>query len=994
MIPYQLQLTNFLSYRETAVLDFTGIHLACISGLNGAGKSSLLDAMTWALFGKSRSKSDDDLVNRRAVLNGDQAEIQLTFALEGNTYRVIRRKKAGRSAVLELQLQTGDERWKALTEGGVRETQAAIETLLRMNYDTFINASFLLQGQADEFTTKTASKRKEILADLLGVSQWDQYRERVAEQRRQTEGTLNLRDAQLVDIEQELGEEEERQTALQTVQAELDALSERLQAKEELLQAKRRVATAVSQQQETLKSLSRSLDQARHTLANRQETHQQRQAEADAQQALLNEAAAIAAQFAALQTAETALADWQAKADEFNRLQQARRPHELAITQERSRLQQQKEQLTAQAAQAQTAAAERETVLAAQTELQQQLATLSQQIEQLTAQEAAWREAEQQVQRLTHQRQLWQQAQQQLQAKAARIEKLAAEQTAVSQNKQQAEKLLTTARTSLADLGQAHARHATAQAERDNLQAEQPRLRQQMDKMKERIERLQVEAEGTCPVCGQSLTEDHRQAVLAEVQAEGTELGDHYRTNRERLKVLEAELAALTQQLRQQPALEKEQETQQNRLARAEARLTEIETAVAEWQASEAAELEKLNQQLADQSDLQAAQKQAAALTAAVSQKETLAQQRQAAERQLSRQEARLAEIDKITAVWQTEGEAALAAVSQKLADDNLLPAAQTALAELDEQLAALAYDAEAHAAARQTRRELAPAAERQQALRQAQAAFKPLQDSLADLDRQIAEQETLVADLETQKETAVAQLAALTADSDGLPDLERTVHDLREEKIQISQRVGAAEQRIKVLDDLRQRRATLKVERADISQRIQRLKLLEKACGRDGVQALLIEQALPDIEERANELLERLTGGQMRVSFETQRQLKSRDATVETLDIRIIDNVGERPYENYSGGEQFRVNFAIRLALSQLLAKRAGARLQTLVIDEGFGSQDPGGRQRLVEAINTIQDDFQRILVITHIDELRDAFPTRIEVEKTATGSAVSVIG
>ena len=109
-------------------------------------------------------------------------------------------------------------------------------------------------------------------------------------------------------------------------------------------------------------------------------------------------------------------------------------------------------------------------------------------------------------------------------------------------------------------------------------------------------------------------------------------------------------------------------------------------------------------------------------------------------------------------------------------------------------------------------------------------------------------------------------------------------------------------------------------------------------------------------------------------------------------MDIHIRDHAGERPYDNYSGGEQFRVNFAIRLALSQLLAKRAGARLQTLVIDEGFGSQDPNGRQRLIEAINTIQGDFKRILVITHIDELRDAFPNRIEVQKTSSGSQIAL--
>ena len=93
-----------------------------------------------------------------------------------------------------------------------------------------------------------------------------------------------------------------------------------------------------------------------------------------------------------------------------------------------------------------------------------------------------------------------------------------------------------------------------------------------------------------------------------------------------------------------------------------------------------------------------------------------------------------------------------------------------------------------------------------------------------------------------------------------------------------------------------------------------------------------------------------------------------------------------------YSGGEAFRVKFAIRLSLSEVLAQRAGARLQTLVIDEGFGSQDAQGRQRLIEAINLIKQDFAKILVITHIEELKDAFPTRIEVVKGDTGSVIHV--
>jgi exonuclease SbcC len=85
-------------------------------------------------------------------------------------------------------------------------------------------------------------------------------------------------------------------------------------------------------------------------------------------------------------------------------------------------------------------------------------------------------------------------------------------------------------------------------------------------------------------------------------------------------------------------------------------------------------------------------------------------------------------------------------------------------------------------------------------------------------------------------------------------------------------------------------------------------------------------------------------------------------------------------------------VNFAIRLALSRLLARRAGAQLRTLFIDEGFGTQDTQGRERLVEAIHAIQDEFDLILVITHIEELKEAFPARIEVTKTDAGSQVEM--
>jgi exonuclease SbcC len=231
-------------------------------------------------------------------------------------------------------------------------------------------------------------------------------------------------------------------------------------------------------------------------------------------------------------------------------------------------------------------------------------------------------------------------------------------------------------------------------------------------------------------------------------------------------------------------------------------------------------------------------------------------------------------------------------------------------------------------------------------------------------------------------------KFAALAVDAD---DMRSALDKLRLEARVATEELGAARQRLSALETLSKRRAEKTATRDKLAKEQGMFEELREAFGKRGVPAMIIEAAVPEIENKANELLQRMTAGRMNVRFETQRETQAGDVR-ETLDIKISDELGTRPYENYSGGEQFRVNFAIRIALSQLLARRAGAQLQTLIVDEGFGSQDAQGREKLVSAINSIADDFRLILVITHIDELKDAFPAQITVTKTGEGSVVEV--
>jgi exonuclease SbcC len=626
-----------------------------------------------------------------------------------------------------------------------------------------------------------------------------------------------------------------------------------------------------------------------------------------------------------------------------------------------------------------------EAARAEQSRLSAERAALAERDEALHAARAA-------LQELEGERRLWQQEVGQLEAAQREIAALRQAEADVQANRQQAEEELARLEKQAVELARQRERHAIARGDLDRLRAELPGLEAEMKRLKQRIDQLEDETAGSCPTCGQPLTESHREQVLAEVQREGTMRGDHWRDNKQKIVALEAEIPLLEQGIRDGERLDRDRRSQEQRLAAAVARLEETARKIETWEAEGAPRLAELTETLAETAELAALQQRVQELSQDMQERALLEKAYNAAQQRLSDAIARQETIRRALEAWEGEGRATLESVTARLESDEIAPEAQAELARLAEAVADLGYDEAAHAATRQTRDELAEAPQRHQALKEAEAAVRPVQETLAELIGQQQEQEIQVAEQRAQHEAAAGALAQLEQDAGDVARAEQELFGLREQEIEAVRRVGAVQQSLAVLEQQRQRKGELQGEKDRLNQQIRRLDLLEKSCGRDGVQALLIEQALPEIEADANELLERLSGGEMRINFATQRELRSRDGLAETLDITISDNAGERPYENFSGGEQFRVNFAIRLALSRILARRAGARLQTLVVDEGFGSQDVEGQQRLVEAINVIREDFKRVLVITHVSELRDAFPRRIEVMKGPSGSQIAV--
>jgi exonuclease SbcC len=863
VIPQKLSLTNFMCYRQAA-LDFAGIHVACLAGENGAGKSALLDAITWALWGRSRAKRDDELIHGTPPYppGQDEMAVEFTFELGGQTYRVLRRRKGGKrgSTVLDFQVlvlpsvpPTRGEggRWRSIAEGSIRATQDKIERLLRLNYDTFVNSAFLRQGRADEFTVKTPAERKRVLGDILGLDRWVVYEERAKERLRAIQAEAEAIQLRLEEIKAELARRPTYEAEFQTAQAavvELSVAVQEAQTAYHQIETARMELRHVEMQIADLGAQIARIERDLEALAEERRGRETRLAEYERLLARVDE---IKTGYAAYQRAVEQERELGAKLRQSVELYGRRTALEAKLAEARHRLETEREVIARRSAELKSRLPD-EPLLAEREEVQAQLIHLAQ----------------------------------------------------LSESRQAAREDL--------------ARIAEEQVE---LRTRNEALRTEMDALKEKITLLE-RAEAECPLCGQSLTDEHRLRLLDQFQADGRARGDAYRANLATVEELAERARALEDQI-----------VQSDQLLR----------------------------------DLPALQRQGAALA------ERVAQGQQAAE-----------------ALEAAQAERAI--VEQRLATEDYAPEERAALAQVLALAVELGYDAEAHEAARQAVAEGQVFAERKARLDVAQTGMQEEQAALQRLAEAAQRSRQQIETALAHREELEGQAGELRERLQDAPAIEAELQRVRREEAAARQRLGAAQQRLEACKALEQQQADKLKRRNELAAGQSIYDELRIACGVQGVPAMIIEAAVPEIEVEANRLLARMTGGRMHMRFDTQRETQAGEVR-ETLEIKIADELGTREYSLYSGGEAFRVDFAIRVALSKILARRAGAQLQTLVIDEGFGTQDAQGRERLVEAINAIQDDFARVLVITHIDELKDAFPARIEVTKTQDGSVVEVV-
>jgi exonuclease SbcC len=227
--------------------------------------------------------------------------------------------------------------------------------------------------------------------------------------------------------------------------------------------------------------------------------------------------------------------------------------------------------------------------------------------------------------------------------------------------------------------------------------------------------------------------------------------------------------------------------------------------------------------------------------------------------------------------------------------------------------------------------------------------------------------------------------------------DIAHLTQDKREResyKTTLSQRVGGLNAKLESIASAEAQWKEYRDETTIVARTLNDYQTLAQAFGIDGIQYMIIRGIVPEIMHRANDILAAMTGGRMAVDFRTEREQKSNQKIVNSLDVWITSMAGgSRPYNSHSGGEKVKIALAVTLALADIKARRAGAQLGMLFIDEP-PFLDADGTEAYADALSNIatRNPSMRILAISHDPAMKARFPQNITVTSGDNGSEVSV--
>ncbi|MBA7498356.1 Chromosome partition protein Smc [subsurface metagenome] len=849
MIPVKLALKNFLSYGEDVPpLDFTQFHIACLSGNNGQGKSALLDALTWAVWGEGRKASQEKKADNSLLRIGKKdMQVEFVFDLEGDRYRIIRTfsltKKGSRSG-LEFQVfSEEDNEYISLTCPSLRKTQERITKTLRIDYKTFINSAFILQGRIDEFSRKSARERKEILSEILGLSRYDELANLAKSHLKEINNIIMTKESRLEYIYQEMANLDFYKEKIKELSESYKGISQKIKIEEVRVGKLKEQINLLKHKSEQYAELESRIEQYKQEIARGQKQIELRKKEIIDCEKIISQKEKVLNDFKNYQKFNTENNEFSRKLQKIREIEEEKVFIERKIESERADLE-----------------------------------------VEVRNKKDRYKDLEIRAEQGAKNR-----------VKLLELEK-----------KMKEIKLLDEQREEIRQKG------SELNVKINSIKSQIERLKKDNKDNQEKLRLLRENPEGECPLCEAKLNAERKRKIEDKINKEIS-------LNLKKVEKLKREV--------------EESSKQKDKLAE-------------KWR--------EVNQRLKDKNIWQ--QK----LSKAHFECE---ESTQAGKLMVGLQ----VEIKKLEKIIQ----------EKRYASEE-----QKRLKEFEEQIKNIGYDEARHRLLNRKIEELSNASLEKVKLEEAEKKIDFLRDGLSELQENYQQKELDLKDLEKKKEKIRIELKELPSLREKLVQEEQVLNSEQVLKDKILEERGGHQSKFDQCLKLGKEKKEIgkELEKSRKEQNI--YEKLIVAFGKNGIQALIIENVLPEIEEEANDLLAKLTNNGTQISIESLRDLKS-GGIKETLDIKISDELGTRDYEMYSGGESFRIDFSLRIALSKLLTRRAGTKLRTLVMDEGFGTQDEEGIDNLVQAIQSISEDFDKILVITHLESLKDSFPVRIEVTK-----------
>lgn len=849
MIPVKLALKNFLSYGEDVPpLDFTQFHIACLSGNNGQGKSALLDALTWAVWGEGRKASQEKKADSSLLRIGQKdMQVEFVFDLEGDRYRIIRTfslvKKSSRSS-LEFQVfNQEDNEFISLTCPSLRKTQERITKTLRIDYQTFINSAFILQGRIDEFSRKSARERKEILSEILGLSRYDELANLAKSHFREINIIITSKEGRLEYVYQETANLDFYKKKIKELSESYKDISRKIKTEEVKVGKLKEEINILKHKSEQCAELESRIEQHRQEIMRGQKQIELRKKEIVDCEKIISQKKKVLVDFKNYQKFHTENNEFSQKLQKIRKIEEEKVFIQRKIESERADL---------------------------------EVKVRNKQDRYKDLKMKAEQGAENRVRLL------------ELEKKMKEI------------------KLLEEQREEIQQKG------SELKVEINSIKSQIERLEKDNQDNQEKLRLLRENPEGECPLCEAKLNAERKGKIEDNLNKE---IG----LNIKQIEKLKKETEGLSKQ--KDRLAEKWREAIQ-RLK--DKNIWQQKLSKAHFEYEESKQAEKL--MVGSQEEIKKLEK-------------TIQEKRYALEE-------------------------------------------QKRLKEIEGQIKNIDYDEERHRKLNRKIEELSNAPLEKAKLEEAEKKIDFLRDGLSELKENYQQKEINLKDLEKKREKVKIELKELPSLKEKLVQEEQMLNSEQTLKDKILEERGGYQSKFDQCLKLGKEKKEINKELEKNKKEQNIYQKLIVAFGKNGIQALIIENVLPEIEEEANDLLAKLTNNSTQISIESLRDLKS-GGIKETLDIKISDELGFRDYELYSGGEAFRIDFSLRIALSKLLTRRAGTKLRTLVMDEGFGTQDEEGIDNLVQAIQSISEDFDKILIITHLESLKDAFPVRIEVTK-----------